>query len=98
MSNAELRERVARGIAKRMFGLGWQVLNDDARDGYRRSADAALAAVGLDDLEAAAERMARCLYYHGSGYDIDADPVARDSMLVECRAVLDAALTPSETD
>lgn len=38
------------------------------------------------------ERAARRLYELGMGYDIDADPMARESMLQVAREVLTAAL------
>ncbi len=42
------------------------------------------------------ERVARSLYQQGFGFDIDADPTARDSMLAVARTALEVSGLPDE--
>src|SRR4051812_21312666 len=76
----QLRERVARALSDtpgfwHPFGYdGWDALAAEDREWCLKLADVALAALGLDDLDAAVERGALALFEdhygepHGPGY------------------------------
>jgi hypothetical protein len=96
MDNDPLREKLALTLYSLDVRGGLARFN---LDHYSAHADAALAALGLDDMDAAAVRGARVIdpeAWTGVGYGFEAAAQSRDSSLAMARAVLEAALTATE--
>lgn len=94
----ELRETIAATIPAHthISGQPWEDCNETQRGRRRDLADAVLAALGLDDLDAAVERGAAALYALGLAQGAAANRYPLDSSTSRerlARLALEAALT-----